>query len=368
MSRDDQKCTSLCPRGYGRSTPDSCHKSAIAFRSGHRSVIAIGTKDCLALCCFLSLCETKPVPPLRSGLRLRIFLRFLDRLSPSTRGIIAMLGAMATFACGDALMKSAAGRLPLGEALFVRGVIATLLIWAVAARTGVLSSLPHLLHGTLLWRTLGDTGASFFYVSALGRIPLADAAAIAQTNPLAVTACAALFLGERVGWRRWSATAVGFLGVLMIIQPGSSAFTWASLLVVASVLSVTMRDIVTRSLTDIPVVLIIGAAATTTTVLSAVLGISENWHVPATFDLLTAMSAGVLLLAGQYLVVVSIRTGDMSAVVPFRYSHIVWTLLISFTVWHYLPNPLALFGIFVVSTAGLYTFFREQTLRRQGRL
>lgn len=306
--------------------------------------------------------------PFRGELRIRIFLRVLGRLSPSARGIVTMLVAMAAFATGDALMKVAAGRLPLGEALFVRGIIATALAWALAVRTGVLGALPHLFNKPLVWRTLGDCGASFFYVSALGRIPLADAAAIGQTNPLMVTACAALFLGERVGWRRWTATGIGFLGVLLIIQPGSSAFSWASLLVVASVVSITMRDIVTRTLTEIPAVLITAAAVTTTTCLSLALSAFETWHALEIADIVGASAAAVCLLGGQILVVISIRTGDMSAVVPFRYSHILWSLLLSAAVWHYLPNGLTLAGILIVCGAGLYTFFREQTLKRQGRL
>lgn len=306
--------------------------------------------------------------PLRGGLRVRILMRVIERLPASARGIIAMLLAMAVFACGDALMKASAGHLPLGEALFLRGIVASVVIWAVAARMGVLRSWPALLSGPLVGRTLGDAGASFFYVSALGRIPLADVAAIGQTGPLAVTACAALFLGERVGWRRWTATGVGFLGVLMIIQPGSTAFTWASLLVVIAVLSTVGRDIVTRRLAGVPVVLLTLCAITFTTLASLALAPVETWRMPDGGDALRSTAAALALLAGQILLVVSIRAGDISAAVPFRYSHILWSLLLSVVVWNYLPNTLALTGIVIVCGAGLYTFFREQTLRRQGRL
>jgi drug/metabolite transporter (DMT)-like permease len=305
------------------------------------------------------------------GVRLRLLWRALTRLPPNVRGIAAMLGAMAAFAIGDAMMKLRADQMPLGETLFVRGVMASTVIWVVASRTGALERLGDIgkmLNPHLMARTLADAGASFFYIAALGRVPLADAGAIMQTNPLAVTAGAALFLGERVGWRRWTATAVGFLGVLMIIQPGSAAFSWASLLVIVAVLGSASRDLVTRRIDGIPTFLVTAAAATATTVLSLGLLPFETWIKPHPIDVARLAFAGLCMLLGQVLVVISIRSGDVSAVVPFRYSAIVWTLLLSMLIWGYLPNTLTLAGIVIVSGAGLYAFYREQELRRLGRM
>ena len=305
---------------------------------------------------------------LRGELRARILLRTIDRLPPNARGISAMLGAMAAFSCGDALMKGATASLPAGEAIFIRGVLATAMIWSLGYRTGAIDALPRIFSRPMAWRTLSDGGASFFFIAALGSMPLADVAAIMQTNPLAVTAGAALFLGEHVGWRRWTATAVGFLGVLLIIQPGSSAFTWASMLVMAAVFAAAARDILTRFLVGIPSVLIAGTAATSTMVLSLFLLVTETWHMPITRDVMLAAGAAVCMLSGQILVVKSIRAADVSTIVPFRYSAILWSLLLSFVFWHYLPNPLSLCGIAIVCGAGLYTLFRERTLRRKGKL
>ena len=305
------------------------------------------------------------VVPLRGGLRIRILLRLLDRLSPNARGIVAMLGAMAAFSVGDALMKLSTAHLPAGQSIFIRGLIGAALIWTVAWHTGALAQIGRMWHPPLAWRTLGDTAGSFFYITALSHMPLADAAAIMQTNPLAVTAAAALFLGETVGWRRWSATGIGFLGALLIIQPGSATFTWASLLVILSVLACTMRDVATRALVGIPTVLITATAATSTMIASLAFLSIETWQTPVLGDLLRLGAAAVCMLAGQVLVVISIRAGDVSAVVPFRYSAMLWTLLLSAAVWQYVPNTLTLAGIVIVSGAGLYTFFREQTLRRR---
>lgn len=304
--------------------------------------------------------------PIRGGLRLRILLRFFDRLSPNVVGIIAMIGGMASFAFGDALMKLSIERMPAGECIFVRGVIAAAMIWAVAARSGALAQLEKLWHPYLPYRTLGDMGGTFFYVCALPFMPLAEAAAIMQTNPLAVTAAAALFLGEKVGWRRWSATAIGFFGALLIIQPGSSSFTWASISVVTCVASAVMRDVVTRKLIGVPTALITASAVTVTLLASLGFAAFETWRSPDAFDLLRLSAAGIFMLGGQTLVVTSIRAGDVSAVVPFRYTAMLWTLLLSALIWRYVPNFVTMLGIVIVSGAGLYTFFREQTLKRRG--
>jgi drug/metabolite transporter (DMT)-like permease len=115
-------------------------------------------------------------------------------------------------------------------------------------------------------------------------------------------------------------------------------------------------------------VVVIAAAASVTTVLSLALLPFETWSRPAFADLLRLLVAAVCVLIGQLLVVISIRSGDVSAVVPFRYSAILWTLLLSMLIWGYVPNVMTLSGIVIVSGAGLYAFYREQSLRRQGRM
>lgn len=302
--------------------------------------------------------------PLRGGLRVRILKRLLERASPNARGILAMLGAMAAFSFGDALMKLSSAHLPSGQAICVRGLIAMIFIGTIAVRSGALTEWRRLLHPHMPYRTLGDMGGSFFYICALPYMPLAEAAAILQINPLVVTAAAAVFLGEHVGWRRWSATGIGFIGAMMIIQPGSASFTWASVLCLMAVLSAVTRDIATRKLVGVPTVLITMLAVTATLIASLAFAAFETWIRPEIGDVIRLSAAALCMLAGQMLVVTSIRAGDVSAVVPFRYSAILWTLLLSAAIWHYLPNALTLAGIAVVAGAGLYTFFREQTLRR----
>ena len=283
------------------------------------------------------------------------------------RGIVAMLAAMATFIVGDATMKMASERMPVGEAMFLRGLIAGTIIWIAAWRMQAIHLITEVPRKLLAARSIGDAGGSLLYQSALARMPFADASAILQLNPLLVTAGAALFLNERVGWRRWSATAIGLVGVILIIQPGSSSFTWASIIVIGAVMCSTMRDLVTRQMSmGIPTVLITAMATTAITIGTLLLLPFEVWRKPTFADLTFLTLPALCMLAGQFLVVFSIRSGDVSAVVPFRYSAILWALLMSYVIWDHIPDRVTLFGIFIVVSAGLYTLLREQQLRRQG--
>ena len=141
------------------------------------------------------------------------------------RAITAITLAMASFACGDTLMKLASASLPTSQLIFIRGVMIFIVSLSIAFFTGALRELRHVFERAMVGRVVGDVGGGWFFQSALARLPYADVTAIGQLSPMMLTAASALFLGERVGWRRWTATAVGFVGILIIIRPGGSAFT-----------------------------------------------------------------------------------------------------------------------------------------------
>ncbi|MEQ1647643.1 MAG: DMT family transporter [Hyphomicrobiaceae bacterium] len=289
-------------------------------------------------------------------------------IAPNIRGVLAMLAAMATFIVGDATMKLASERLPTGEAMFLRGLIAGSLIWYLAWRAQAIHLLGEIPKKLLTLRSIGDAGGSLLYQSALARMPFADASAILQLNPLLVTAGAAIFLHEKVGWRRWTATAVGLIGVMLIIRPGSASFTWASMLVIAAVICSTMRDLVTRQMAmGIPTILITALATTAITISTLLLLPFEVWRKPTIDDMAFLTLPALCMLAGQFLVVYSIRSGEVSTVVPFRYSAILWALLLSFVIWNHIPDTTTLVGIAIVVCAGLYTLYREHHLRRLDR-
>ncbi len=285
------------------------------------------------------------------------------------RGIFMMLLAMACFVSGDATMKYMADHMPTGEAMFIRGLIGSTIVGIIAIYTGAIWRIGRFISGMLALRTMSDVGGALFFQNGLARMPFAEAGAITQINPLIVTAGAALFLGEKVGWRRWTATAVGLMGVLLIIRPGAAAFQWASLLMLGATVCSASRDLLTRSIPGgVPAIILAGSSIMAVTLASLLFLPFETWRQPLWSDVATLAISAVCSLSGQVAVVASIRSGDVSAVVPFRYSAILWNLLLGYLIWRQFPDHMTLIGIFIVCSAGLYTFYREQTLRRQARL
>ena len=175
-----------------------------------------------------------------------------DALAQSNlRGIGFMLAAMTFFIVGDALTKAAGARgagLPVGELLFLRSISAVLVLFPFVWSMGALARLPQLYSRPMLIRNIGEVCGSLLYVTSLIHIPLANATSIMQTSPLVITAAAALLLGDRIGWRRWTATAVGFIGALLIIRPTSPDFSLWYVPAIVSVAFVTMRDLGTRQI------------------------------------------------------------------------------------------------------------------------
>lgn len=286
--------------------------------------------------------------------------------SNNTRGIVTMLAAMATFAVGDTLMKLAGETVPTGQLVFMRGVLMFSAALMYAIMTGALHHLWRLVAPPMMIRAIGDVGGALAFQGALARMAFADLVAINQTNPLLVTAASAVFLGERVGWRRWTATGIGFLGVLLIIQPGTSGFTWWSILGLVGVVFATMRDVATKRIdSGVPTVLILLASTCVVTLGSLTLLPFETWLWPEPMVLLQVLGASTFSLIGHVCIISSVRMGDLSAVVPFRFSIVIWAMIAGYVVWGTLPDLLTILGVTIVISAGLYTFHRELVLRRK---
>lgn len=281
------------------------------------------------------------------------------------RGIAAMLGAMAAFVLNDALVKLAAGTMPMGEVIFLRGIFTVLLCLALLMATESPARLREAAQPRIVARGLMDVGSALTFLFALQNMPIADAYAILQFTPLGITAGAALFLGARVGWRRWLATTVGLVGVLVIIKPGAGTFNASSVLALVSIGFAVARDLITRGIGhNIPSMVIALASPVLLTSITALFSAVEPWRAPSALGLGYIVGAGVLLLIGQLALIKAMRTGEIAVVAPFRYSIIVWSILAGLAIWHELPDLRTCFGIAIVFAAGLYTFLREQKLSR----
>jgi drug/metabolite transporter (DMT)-like permease len=277
-----------------------------------------------------------------------------------------MMVSMAGFTCNDAFLKSVAGELPMFQAVFLRGLIATTLAGCLAWQQGALRFRAGRRDtGLVALRTRGEIGGTVCFLTALFNMPIANASAILQSVPLAVTLGAALFLREPVGWRRYLAIGVGFLGVLIIVRPGSEGFNSYALWAVAAIGFIVLRDLATRRLSpDVPgtgVVLVAGAAITLTAGVAAPF---YGWEPVETGHVVRLAISAVFLIVGYIFGVMTMRVGEIGFVAPFRYTLILWAILFGIVMFGEWPDAWMLAGSAVVVGSGLYTFQRERRLAR----
>ncbi len=281
------------------------------------------------------------------------------------RGAIFMCLAMAGFTCNDALVKSVTGVMNSGQIMLVRGLFTSVLVLLLARHFGALRSFRVIWAPAVALRIVAEVFASITYITALGLIPLANASAILQALPLAVTLGAALFLREPVGWRRWLAILVGFLGVLIVLRPGPDGFTWAALNVVASVVFAAIRDLCTRRIDPaIPSLFISVITATVITLTGAVLIVPlGGWQPMSMGSLGTLAAASILLLVGYQFIVLAMRNGEIGIIAPFRYTSLIWSIGIGVLFFSEEPDAWMVTGVAIIVASGLYTFARERRRR-----
>lgn len=283
--------------------------------------------------------------------------------SENTRAALWMVGSMAAFAVEDLFLKRAAGALPPGLVLVINGLIGGTIFAILARRRGEQPFSLAAFRGHALARNLAEAAAALLYILVLALAPLSFAAAMLQALPLMVTAGAAMFLGETVGWRRWTSILVGLVGVMIILQPWNSGFDPVGLAMLASVAAVAIRDLVTRRM-----------PATTGSMSLSCWGVYAS--VPAGLVLLLAMEeapvlpgaiaaadlAGAILFGciGYYMVVAAMRLGEVSAVAPFRYTRLVFSVLLAVIFLGERPTATVLLGAAIVTASGLYVLSRER--------
>lgn len=282
-------------------------------------------------------------------------------LSDNTRGALFMASAMAAFACNDAMVKLLTQDLSIAQIMAVRGVMTTLLVLSVSRMLGVSLSLKWLANPLVLLRTAFELGATLTFFSALARIEFAAAASIMQSLPLAVTLGAALVFREPVGWRRWTAIIVGFLGVLLILRPGPEGFQPAALFAVAAICFTACRDLTTRRISsDVPTLTITLFTSFVVMVVGFALIVPMGgWQpISGTGWLMLALTS-IAVFAGYQAVIIAMRGGEISFVAPFRYTSLIWALIIGVLIFGERPGVSVLIGAAIVIGSGLYTFYRE---------
>lgn len=277
-----------------------------------------------------------------------------------------MMASMATFTLNDACIKFLSQGLPTFQVVTLRGLAATALLLLLARATGAWAQpIPAGDRGRVALRVAAEVAAFLPFVIALTHMPLANITAILQVLPLTIAAAGAIFLGEYVGPRRWAAIGVGLVGVLLIVRPGSAGFDAWSLLAISTVLIITGRELVTRRLSPgVPSLKVATFTATGVTVLGLVLSLREPWQMPSLGQGALIALAAVFILAAYLTSILAMRAGEMSAVAPFRYSAMLWGLLLGVTVFGERPDLLTLTGAALILGAGVFTLWREGRMPR----
>ncbi|MEX0278399.1 MAG: DMT family transporter [Ruegeria sp.] len=286
----------------------------------------------------------------------------------NVNGILLIVGSMAAFALEDMFIKHLSVTVPTGQILIALGLVCGLifLIMAVATRKSVFDPLAW--KPLPIARAATEAFGAITFVTALSLVELSTVAAVFQAMPLAVTMGAALFLGEHVGWRRWSAIGVGFVGVLMIIRPGLEGFQPESLFVVVSVFAIAARDLITRRL-DVRIASSVVAFQAYIAVTLAGVVLMMMFAQPIVplqsaqiGPFIGAIGFGVL---GYYGIVTAMRIGEASALTPFRYTRLVFSIAAGMLMFGERPDLMTLAGAALIISSGMYTFLRERRLARE---
>ncbi|MCL7408633.1 DMT family transporter [Marivivens donghaensis] len=288
----------------------------------------------------------------------------MKALSDNVRGALMMAVAMLAFSSNDAAMKSLSGELPLFQAIFLRGIVTTIAMIILAGLFGQLRlRLGRQDFILICVRSLAEVAAAWTFLTALFNMQLANVTAILQALPLVMTFAGALFLKEPIGWRRLSASIIGFVGVLMIVQPGGESFNIYSIYALLSVGLIVIRDLAARRMSrDVPSMFAATFAAGTVTAFAGFGSMFIEWTPVTGHSAALLSGAATAVLIGYLMSVTAMRVGEISFVAPFRYVGLLASLILGVVIFGQLPSTLALLGCVVVVGSGLFIFRRERQL------
>jgi drug/metabolite transporter (DMT)-like permease len=290
----------------------------------------------------------------------------LSSPAANRRGILAMLAAMSLFTANDTLLKLATESHPPGQIMAVRGVFAVLLSLGVIVAAGQLVHVRSVLSPLVLLRASLEAGVAFLFITSLAVLPLANITAILQATPIIMAFMAVLLGIETVGWRRWSAIVVGFMGVLLIVRPGLAGFDAYAVLALLSAVLVACRDFATRAVgVHVPSIVITLSTTAGVCLAGFLLGAAEDWRPLAVADLGLLATAATFVTAGNFAVITAFRGTDVSAVSPFRYSNVPLAIVLGVAVFGDVPDLFAATGIALIVASGIYTIHRERVRQRE---
>jgi drug/metabolite transporter (DMT)-like permease len=281
------------------------------------------------------------------------------------KGIALILASTVFLGISDVTAKYLSASLPSVEIAWIRFLVFALIMTPAMVPGTPLFALRSTRPGLQLMRGIALLGSSLFFITSLRYLPIAEASATGFVSPVFVTALSIVFLSEKVGVRRWLATAAGLLGVLIILRPGTSAFhpaaffplvsalCWAATLIMTRVMSGKEHAVTTMTYSSIAGVFVLTAM------------VPFAWVTPSWHDILFGILIGVASTAGQWIVVLAFRYADASVLAPFSYSQLVWVTALGFVIFGEVPDIWTVVGAAFIVASGLYTAHRERVRRSQ---
>jgi len=288
------------------------------------------------------------------------------KLTDNVFGAILMAVSMLSFISNDALMKFLFQTISVEQGIFMRGLVSVPLLALIAyLRKSLFVRIDWRNWRVILTRAFAELAATMAFLTALSHMPLANITAILQALPLTVTMFAAIFFGEQVGWRRWSAILAGFIGVLIIIRPGGDGFNEYAVLAIVAVACVTVRDAITRRLDrSVPSLFVAFISAIPIFIYGGVATATTGWTVVSGTMIGIVVVAAIAITCGYLFAVMAMRNGEISFVAPFRYTGMIWAILFGFLLFGDLPDAATILGTMIVIGMGVYAFHRERIRQR----
>ena len=281
------------------------------------------------------------------------------------KGIALVLASTIFLGASDVTAKYLSATLPSIEIAWIRFLVFALIMTPAMMPGSPLFALQTNRLGLQLMRGLAILGSSLFFISGLRFLPIAEASATGFVAPLLVTALSIVFLGEKVGMRRWIATGVGLIGVLIILRPGTGAFHLAAFFPVISAACWAGTLILTRMMSGREAVVTTMAYSSLTGLAILTAMVPFVWVTPSWTAIALGIFIGVASTAGQWIVVLAYRYGDASVLAPFSYSQLLWVSILGFFIFGEVPSIWTVVGAAFIVASGLYIAHRERVRRAQ---
>ena len=281
------------------------------------------------------------------------------------RGILFMTLSMAGFAIEDLFIKILSETIPVSQILIYVGILATVLLCTISKIKGI-----QIIHNGIyrnkyfIMRSFADMLGAVLIVTSISLMPLSTVSSILQALPLFITIGAIFLFNENVGWRRWSAILLGFFGVILILKPGLNGFNLSSIIVLIAVGCLAVRDLVTRRINKEIHSITVSLYAFILTIVGGIISIPffDKFVTLTKYEWIIVLTISLFGTFSYFMLVLATRKGEISVIAPFRYSRLVFALILAIIILNERPDINTITGMFIIVTAGYYTILREKAI------